>query len=127
MLGLQFKGEMWRCKEQTSNAAASAISNGSDRIGKAKAVFESAQVSDRRNASEWCYTRPHHIRILPRLENTFWMKGIVGACLANVLSALVEQWFVRERAQAAIQLLLNHEEKINSHHGLSTQSDYSTP
>ena len=48
------------------------------------------------------------------LQGSIWLKGLIVGTFCGFLGAIVEQWSVRRRLEAVIQLVLSHEERMNS-------------
>jgi energy-converting hydrogenase Eha subunit A len=48
------------------------------------------------------------------LQGSIWLKATIIGTFCGLLGAIVEQWSVRRRLEAAIQLLLSYEERMNS-------------
>jgi hypothetical protein len=110
--------------EQTDETAAFAVLNNSKNIDRAKAILMA-----RRYPIGLFFALGIGsfliITGIPKAGDPHWIKAILSGSVLLVLIGLIEQLFANRRLEAAIQLLLSHQQKLHSYPGPETPSNFS--
>ena len=100
--------------EQISEIEASLLLQNCKDIGKAKDILSKSRYP-KGAATITAVGSGLIVYALGELQGSLLVKAIIGGSLCGLIGVFVEQWSVRRRLEAAIQLVLSHEMRMNSH------------
>ena len=100
--------------EQISEIEASMLLRNANDIGKAKDILSKSKYPKGAATLITAVGVGLAIYTIGELQGSLLIKAIIGGALCGLIGVSVEQWSVRRRLEAAIQLVLSHEAKMSS-------------
>ena len=111
--------------EQISEIEASLLLRNSKDIGKAKEILSKSKYPKGAATAITAIGSGLTVYAIADLQGSLLIKAIIGGSLGGLLGVFVEQWSVRRRLEAAIQLVISHEERMNSQPSGAARSEAS--
>ena len=100
--------------EQISEIEASLLLQNCKDIGKAKDILSKSRYPKGAATVITAVGSGLIVYVIGELQGSLLIKAIMGGSLCGLIGVFVEQWSVRRRLEAAIQLVLSHEMRMNS-------------
>lgn len=99
---------------QISEIEASLLLRNAKDIGKAKEILSKSRYPKGAAAVITGVGSGLVVYAVGDLQSSLLIKAIISGSVCGLLGICIEQWSVRRRLEAAIQLVLSHEERMNS-------------